>query len=83
MLLLNNAGKITYQDVQENIFPFADEIQNYLKEHEGLVYKVGTPYSFIFQVFGRTYDDQLLDIFYCTFLSYDGNPVKIIQILRK
>ncbi len=84
VLLLNNAGKITYQDVQENIFPFADEIQNYLKEHEGLVYKVGTPYGFYIPgFFGRTYDDQLLDIFYCTFLSYDGNPVKIIQIFEK
>ncbi len=84
VLLLNHAGKITYQDVQDNIFPAADEIQSYLKDHEGLVYKVGTPYGFYIPgFFKRTYDDQLLDVFYCTYQSYDGDPIKIIRIFEE
>ncbi len=83
VLLLSHTGVIKYDDVQENIFPYADQIQSYLKEHEGIVYKVGTPLGFyIPDFYTRSYDDQLIDDFYCTYQYYDENPVKVIKALR-
>ncbi len=83
VLLLNNAGAITDKNVQENIFPYADDMQSFLNENEGLVYRVGTPLGFyVPDFFKRVYDDQLLDDFYCTYETYDADPLKIITVLR-
>lgn len=84
VLLLNHAGLITYDDVQENIFPYADEIHDVLKDHPGLIYKVGTPLGYyIPDFYTRSYDDQLIDDFYCTYISYEQDPIKIIKIFEE
>lgn len=83
VLLMNDAGAITYQQVQENIFPYADDMQSYLEANAGLIYKVGTPLGFYIPDFSkRTYDDQLIDDFYCTYESNKENPLKTIAVLR-
>lgn len=84
VLLLNNAGVITDANVQENIFPYADDMQNFLEENEGLVYRVGTPLGFFVpDFFRRVYDDQLIDDFYCTYQTKKANPLEVITSLRE
>lgn len=83
IIMLSHADVVTYDDVRENIFPYSDELQKVLTENEGLVYKVGSPLAFFIPDFyKRTYDDQLIDNFYCTYVGYNRSPLEMIKILR-
>ena len=67
-LMLSHTGKVEPSDVQENIFPYSNELNAILEVNEGLVYKIGTPLGyFIPNYVERTYDDQLLDVFNCNY----------------
>lgn len=84
ILMVSHTGLIPYQLVQENIFPYADDMEKYLKENPGIIYKIGTPLGFyIPDSYKRAYEDQLLDDFNCMFVTYKGDPVKMIEIFQE
>lgn len=83
-LMLSHTKTVTYQNIQDAIFPYANEMEDHLKTHEGYVYKVGTPLGFyVPNVNTRSFNDQLLDIFNCIYLTNSSDFTQVAAKLRE
>jgi hypothetical protein len=83
-LIMSHTNTVTYQNVQDAIFPYANEMEDFLKTNDGYVYKVGTPLGFyIPNVNIRSFNDQLLDTFSCIYTTQDQDFTKVATKLRE